>query len=550
MTPQILWEGYDPESEPLNATLLTLTELSDMLVYTLYFDGEKSAVGGVIRIFANLYVPKKSKATKKSAFSKNQLAEELNIKNLTDSLVVVFDDIVKSVNTFDPSLYLNNGFCVLAVDYAGVSDKKSRFTIYPREFKKANYFLHPESIQETDTPKDSSWYIWQTVALRSCFFAKSLGVVNLFMLGVGHGLEMVFKTAYFNSALTGAVTQYSGGILNAKNLQYIASLDATAYAQHSKCPILMQLPSNEANSSLEEINAVFETAINSSEDTRFLIQERSITCVDLQMPIIWFKSILDGAKLPKTPKLEPKVSQNKLYYNITACASGEIKSVSLFVAHIESKSAFRNWRSEALQSVGEGEYLASIEVVNCEAPLYAFTTVVYNSGLIFSSPVSTVNPKSLGLNTQILVQKRLVYDTEMGTADWHMPCLSNCFKLEKALSTQSGALGLEGLTSAKNTLKTFKLADPQYKGSSGNSLQLMIEAKTAQNISFNVFSIVNSTLFSCTKEFVGSNSWIKTSLSPYDFKSKGGESLSSWQDILTFEITSNGEFLLNSILWV
>jgi len=552
VTPQILWEGYDPQQEALNATKLVQTATDAANCYSLYFDGEKADNGATIRIFAKLYTPLEVNKTKNATyFSDNNLVSSLELKNITAQMVIVFDDILNSVDDFDPSIYLNEGFCVLVVDYAGSSNNKSRFTIYPKEFNKANYFLNPEALNETDTPKDSSWYIWQTVAMRSCFLANSLGAKNLFMLGVGHGLEMVFKTAYFDDMIKAGVTQGSGGVKDAKNLQYTASLDATAYAQHAKCPILMQVPSNEQNGSLDGISALFETLSKANSDSRFSIEPRSVKYINKKAPLEWFKTILNYDNLCFTPTISAKVSQDKLYFNITADASLDFGvDIGLFVAHIEPNPALRNWRIEPLQSIGEGEYLATIDVINSEEPLFAFLNIRYNNYLCFCSPILTINPSILGIKGITAAQKRLIYDTDMLTLDFINADFCDGSIDNDTLELKDGALGLNGLFSSKNSLLTFKLTDPQYRGVKEANLQLMIQSKTKQVISFTILSTLNFTHYTATKEFSSTDSWTKVSLSPTDFKSINGEILSSWQNILTFNITSSEEFLLNSMLWV
>jgi len=563
ITPQLLWEGYDPYAAPLEPIRVSHGETNDAFFYTLYFNGEKAESGGITRIFTKLYTPKMyvpdftdtladlisaKKKPHTNCNSSEKLADTLKIKSLTPSLVLVMDDIEHSVDTFDPSIYLNEGFSVLVVDYAGISDYKNRFTIYPKAFDKANYFLHPESVKETDTPKNSSWYIWQTVAMRSTALAKALGFTNLFMLGIGHGMEMVYKTAYFDDIILAAATQRAGGVVNSTDLQYVASLDSSAYAQHAKCPIFIQVPSNEQNASLDNISALFESAAASG--ARLSIIERSVRAIDAARkndPALWFKFILRNISYPAAPKLEPKGSQNKLYYNIFTDNADHVDSVSLFVAHMQTNSAFRNWRTAAVQNVGPGEYLADVEVLNCAEAVYAFVNVRYTSGLTLSSFVTAVMPKALGITAAPLLPKRLVYDTGMGLSAWLVP---NAESAEESLSLATGALGLEGMVSATNVLTTFRLADPQYKGADDASMQLMLYTKHKQVVTFFVTSRQNGVLYAAIKEFSGEPQWIKTTLLPSDFKILNGGTLNSWQDVLTFEIHSEEELMLNSLLWV
>jgi len=554
ITPQILWEGCDPNAYPLKPSIVSTMETVDYFCYSLYFDGLKTTYNAVARIFAKLYTPKSDRFFKSA--SNDKFTNDFGlIKNLTNNAIVVFNDINKSVDSFKPNIYIDEGFCVLVVDYAGFDDKKSRFTIYPKNLKQANYHLNQKAVLDMDIdPKDSSWYIWQTVALRAVACLRRLNFKSVFMIGIGHGLEMVFKSSYFINNIDGGATILSGGVAKSSNVQYLAALDATAYAQYSKCPILMQVASNENNSSLDGINSLFET-LDTYGEARFLIKENSIACIDYTAPLRWFKAILNGDTFYSSPILKARASQNKLYFNVEVSSCNNISKISLNVAHGEEFSAFRSWRQEPLQSLGEGEYLTSVDILDCEKPIFAFVNVKYECGSEFSSNILTVLPKNLDISLPPAAKKRLIYDTDMGLRvfDTGKSVICNCYEDNcdaASLSIQVGALGLDGLSSDTNSLSTFRLCDNQYTGNSGDSLQLMIQALEPISITFSILSKKYNTHFEYIKEFDGSESWIKTSLILNDFKSKNGDSLNSWQDVLTFYIKASGKFLLNSTLWV
>ena len=574
VTPQLLWNGYDPFLTPLNATLVSSSTTADASVFLLYFNGDKQDNGCMARIFARLYVPKncqvdfneyllegkREKGEGRSINSNNSddkqdldsletkefLLKRLKIGSITPNCVAVFDDIDKDTNAFDPKNYLNMGFSVLVVDYGGMSEHKSRFTIYPKCQSLANYFLNPDSDKETDVPQNSSWYIWQTVAMRSVVFCKKLGFLNVCMLGVGLGLEMPFKTSYFDGFITAGATQFTGGVIERSNTAFIASLDCTSYASNSNCPIFIQGASNEQNSSLDALSELYEIA---GDNARFSIIERSNRNIDkirANNPAVWFKRILSGAPIYNAPKLSAKGSQNKLYYNIdTNCSYDDIESVSLYVAHIQKNPAFRNWRKIDLQSVGATEYLAHVPIIDCSLPVYAFCNVSYKCGLVFSSLVLSIVPKQLNITAEPLKIKRLIYDTSMGLSDFLI--LDTTTASSDALSLNEGAVKLKGVTSSTNSLTTFKLADPQFTGPKGANLQIMAYSKEPQTVKF-IITTTSNTQYIATRECISDTNWTKKIFACADFKSSSG-ALVDWQNILTFEIKSESEFLFNSMLW-
>ncbi len=254
-----------------------------------------------------------------------------------------------------------------------------------------------------------------------------------------------------------------------------------------------------------------------------------------------------GADLPSTPELESKGSQNQLYYDLKIDAGEDPEYVRLFVAYAQKNSAFRNWRKYDLEMVGEDEYICKVSVPLPDEPVYAFATVKYKNGFCISTAVDKVIPKSLGVNAAVLNFKRLIYDSSMGLSDFIV--LSGANKKDGRLVLEKGPFDLEGIRSTSNSLTTFRLADPQFIGKPDGVLQLSLYSATIQKISFNITASDKLLKYSCIKELSPQNAWSKVALSLIDFRGDKG-ALSSWSEILTFEIESENAVLLNSMLWV
>jgi len=540
LTPQQLWKDYDRKAVPLGVATVRTGEDAGSFFRTLYFNGERAA-DGVTRIYAKLYEPK---------------------CRFGNAAVIVFDDIRNTVDGFDPALYLNNGFAVLVVDYAGAKAEKERFTIYPKSLAYVNYFLNLSLIEDALTPpKESCWYVFATMALRAVTFLEETGYEDLFILGVGHGGAQVWKTCYFENTVRAGAAVFSGGprkpsrVLTPEEektfLTYRAAIDSSAYANFIKSPIFMQITSNEQNSSLDRMNELYDAA---AENTFLSISERANRQIDGSRTdniVQWFSAVLRGERLPAPPALKAKGSENKLYYDIKVSKPAELAEISLFVAHMQKNSAFRNWRVETVQAVSEDEYLAKVDVLSADEPVFAFANVRYKTGLCLSSRMERTIPSALSVAPAPLIMKRLIYDSGMGLSDWLV--LTNPgadMKLEPALSMQKGPFNLEGVVSSSNMLTTFRLADPQYKGRPGASLQFTVFSPGNQKISFNIRTSEESlSKYVCQKELAGEPVWTKLSLSPRDFRGAGG-ALSDWQNVLTLEIESAETMLVNSLLWV
>jgi len=607
ITPQMLWADFNVAKEPLDARRITTKEAYGAKATYFYFNGVE-ATDGIVRIFSILYTPiniqTKKTATKKVAKqlpkkiaefsaeiseikkeigddlledtaiqkSTEELLEDLRITNKTDNLIIVFADVETDSTNFNPSVYIDNGFCVLVVDYSGLNDKKQYATIYPISKSFANAFYYPDAIKETNELYKSSWFIWQTIALRAVFFAQNLDFKNIFMLGYGHGGEQVYKTACFpfetetqeffaknplapvtkgsDCIIRGAVTVFTSGVIYPEILQFKAALDSSSYAKDAKCPILMQLTSNEQNSGLDEMNDLFTQSLAKTNLGRVSIVERTNRTLDNvrdKNPLLWFKSILANDKIPASPIIQLKSSNNKLYCELKIDDYKNMKQVTIFSSHIQEKSAYRNWRNLEFENPEKDEYLAFVPIINSEKPVYIFASVIYNSGISLSSPVAAVVPKFLNITVEPPPVSRRIYDTDFGQCDW---LDLDASPDSSTLVMKEGAFGLEGITSTTNKLTTFRLADPQFIGPANANLQCLVYSKLGQKLFFTITTNSNLEKYYFDYDIVASKGWTKINISNAYFKSNNGNNLESWSDILTFSINSSEEFLLNSLLWV
>jgi len=536
ITPQQLWKDYDRESGSLNTVLVHEGGCADGHTFKhVYFNGEQGE-GGITRIFAKLYTPKGG----------------------TNACVMVLDDVQNSVDSFSPDSFLASGLGVLVVDYGGESAHHMRYTLYPKNLRTGNFIHNHPSLLDFDSPKESCWYIWATVALRALTFLESEGYTRRFMLGIGHGGEQVWKLCYFEDELQGGATIFSGGVraaphshtaneIQTQYLKYKASLDSSAYANAVKAPVFMLSASNEPNGSFDHQSELFETALT-QRPTYFSVMERSSRQIPLarfDYLAMWFTDILANISLPVAPKASVKASQNKLCYEVSLASTERVSEVSLFVAHAQKNAAFRNWRTVPLQMVSEGGYLAFAPVFLVDEPVYAFVNVTYECGLVQSSALNAVTPKNLGIAAPMLQPARRVYDSDMGLSDW----LIDSPQTSAQLLLDTGPFDLSGITSTAHKLSTFRLCDPQFKGSADASLQLTLYSPIKQTVLIHVLSAQSHVAYTCAQELSADDKWTKWIFSASDFKSAEG-ALQAWDEVLTFSIESTATVLVNSLLWV
>ncbi|MCL2061878.1 MAG: hypothetical protein FWH03_04550 [Firmicutes bacterium] len=537
LTPQQLWKDYDRSKTPLAVKTVSASEDGVSSIRYVYFNGD-SVLDGTPRIFAKLYIPASAPRTV--------------------SAVAVFDDPENSVDAFDPTEYLSRGFAVLVTDYAGEADGKTRYTLYPKSLSAhADLLKNTLSASKDVSAAQSCWYLYACVALRAMTFLENEGFTNRFVLGIGHGGEQVWKVCYFEGAARAGGVLFSGGVRKAdagvdanetdKNyLAYKAALDSSAYANFIKSPVFIQITSNEQNGSLPRMNKLYEAALE--RGAYFSVSERANRAIipsRMNNIALWFSMLLEGNALPSPPKITAKGSENQLYLEIKVHDPAQIADAALFVAHKQKNSAYRNWRRHEMPAISEDEYLTRVAVFSVDSPVFAFVNITYKNGICISSAVERVNPALLNVAAEPSAFKRLLYDSSMGVSDWLV--LSTESAADEKPHICSGPRELEGVT-ASHALTTFRLADPQYTGRADSVLQITLFSAAAQEIGFHIKN-EKSVRFSCIKETVSMTNWVKFSFSPTDFKGSAG-ALTSWQDVLTFEVTFTSPVLVNSLLWV
>lgn len=548
LTVPALWRDFDPKAGEFNKSIIRQSKIGDYIVSRMYFSSTPLIGNKCARIYSELYEP---------------------ADNPDAPLLIIFDDFLHNLD-FDLPHLMTGDFAAMRIDFSGESDKKERFTIFPKEYSQnCNVLLYPDAL--TAIPEDihaSCKYVWTAIAMRSLAFATdTLGYdeKKIAAVGVGEGAGIAFRLCALKT-LGAGVGLYGETVLSGDSsmnalISYKSALEVSSYARFLSTPFLEQITSNSSNNSLDYISDMMLSV--KQPDTRLSIMERANRYLSPKhrknVPqFLRYHLLGEGMPIPQYPQLAVQPSDNKLFFQVNYDTSCEVESCELFVSQAMLVSAYRNWSQVSLSTMGK-TMLGKVEVFDVSKPVYAFVNVKYKGYISLSSPVLRINPAALGIVADEFTPSRLVYDSDMGKDDWLVLNDRDVDETEK-LEMAKGPYEIEGVCSKTFSLATFKLGDPRYIGFEGRTLQIRLFSEVHQQLEFiikqksdDAKKTFNS--YSCFRTVGPFDDWATLNFNAADFKSLSG-TLDGWSNIALLEIVARGgdmgmgKVLVNTIIWL
>ncbi|MCH5165407.1 MAG: hypothetical protein J1G01_03295 [Clostridiales bacterium] len=521
-SPVNLWKDYNASALPLNISFLSPKDENGATVKEMYFDGY-TTVDGRVRAFIKLLENPNAKGM---------------ILYLPDTNGGGDDPIIRTLYDY--------GYSVAVLDYLGKSEKLSNYTLFPRSLSYCNSRGLTQFMLVHDTSSSSRWYVWTCMARRAIRLLKENYTGNIFALGMGLGGSTVYKLAAFNDGLCACATLLNiipkvdgegNSIIN-----YRASLENSAYASICKVPVFMAVASNDENGSYDKMS---ELASETASLSLFRTVERAFSSGIKKIYPDLDKFFDDCAKAENKypqPKITASNSDGSLYLNITTKNYEMLtdeKKPQLFVSFCIDDPRYRNWMSLPLIGLGEGKFMAKINVCHDTKPIHAFVNMESSGGIVRSSPLFVIVPKTIGIAPRAGVGHRKIYDGSMGEDCWTS-------RDGGTIRLVQGPFDINGVTTDGKSLVTFKPGDPLFSVPPDTLLQLMLCGKQ-QTVTVTCRDKSNS--YSSQVNLSDSENWQKFSLSHMNFKGANGP-LAEWSQILTIEFYSEEEFIIGSVLWI
>ena len=257
--------------------------------------------------------------------------------------------------------------------------------------------LQPDdyTIDRVTSPRNTNWFLLALAARRAITVLEQQPEVDSDRLGCsGFSMGgMVTALVAIDPRLKAVVPMVGGtgfkyedfpGITGSslrphfKNLElYRASIDASAYWPHVKCPVLFLSSSNDFHSTFERIYQ--SMALLPHDDWRVstnLHQNHGPGPEQWVLLNLWFDRYLkaDGEPIPETPNTQLSTSENQAILKIHPESMESLLDVETYYSY-DPNSRTRFWR-QAETALSHGHYTATMPVKD-GLPLYTFAICRY-----------------------------------------------------------------------------------------------------------------------------------------------------------------------------
>ena len=168
LTAQALWEGYDPNAEDLDVTLLNTTESDGIVTKRLYFTG-RTLKEGKTRVYG-VVCQKATRSTRPAVLVINSFEKQIDEKALVD--------------------LAERGFTAMAIDYVGEKEV-GLFTLYPPELSYCNASAKQDPFNVVTSAKEIKLYEYALNSRRAVsYLLAHEKIKGVSVLAVSKGVDV------------------------------------------------------------------------------------------------------------------------------------------------------------------------------------------------------------------------------------------------------------------------------------------------------------------------------------------------------------------------
>ena len=535
LTLQKLWEGYDPEAEELDVTVLNTVEKDGIVTKRVYFtgrelDGCKTRVFGVVC----------NKATRSSRHA-----------------VLVVDDYDKPIDEKVLVDLAERGFIAMAIDYVGARDT-GLHTLYPEPLAYCNASANQDIYNIVTTARDIKVYEYALNSRRAVSYLLACENANgVSVMGAKKGVDVASIVLGVDERVTNGVLAFGriwrnypelvvkdGDNIAKKQAEYdyksqswMMGLAPQTYMLQIKVPLYVIISSNSyytnvhnANKSFSRVNCV----------SKLLILPNSLDFVPTKYAngvTKWLKGHYESESA------EIVACHDDGDYRLKVVTQAPLSKVTLYYTKNDVGRA-KHWVKSDLKKGSDGAYYGELALSESNCKILAFAQIdgdVPTSTKLFEDVATPLNLKKSS-NIIFIADGSQTLPMDSLTGEWWNVPLEP--KLTKGPMDISGALG--------NGFVTFAIND------------VSIKYKRSFTIGFDVFSECKQTVtvttickFGETNEryqlsaTVFGGRWERLTFEKDLFKRVAdGKLLSDKDKVDIFIISADKEIVINNMLLV
>lgn len=546
LSPQMLWEGFDPTAEPLDKETYKLTDVDGITTEELYFTGRTLPSGAKSRVYA--VVCYKSTRSSKPA-------------------LLVINEPSKPIDVAELQYWAKQGFITMAVDMRGQVDH-GRFTVYPTELSYANSLDCKDDFTLRNTARETKWYEYGVNNMRAVtLLANHKYVKGISVLTLGRGarvgmMVLAKDTRVQNAAIVfgNLVDEYpfthpqqftDVELLAMENLSAVdkqlskkeheqiweMGIGPQSYLPFIQVPMYVVCGGNSTNVQIGTLSKAFSRV---NKQSKLLILPDAFDYLPNYMVnsiAKWFKGKTSNAEM----KLEV-VDNKDGQLTVQVTTNCQMSDIELWYCRDKNKKG-KHWVVAPLvPTQTDNVYLATLDLYESSCQLYALA--VANGEVPVSTPLMQINTDG---QYALRHRKPLIYSGEedfrfvpvnMVSDIWH----GNEIELYKCK-------GYMGITGQKGScFATFALSDSSNV-SSGGVLAFDICCDVKQRLT--IVAVVNlgeqNQSYVANVNLVGTGRWQRVILDSSDFLSPEKRTITIGNKVDMVIFNAKEKFIINNI---
>lgn len=552
-TAQSLWSDFDPNSQPLDVTVIKTEQIGNVTLEHVYFNGRKID-NEVTRVFGVV------------AFTTNSQA-----------CMVVVNKVNLPIDINTLCYWANNGYVAISIDYYGENSLNQRYTIYPLSLDYDNYVRSGRHRTHCDeNAKCTVWYDYTVNTMRAVTFLiqnKHAEEGKIYLYSVGNASKIAVMCLAVDKRLTSGAVLF-GNIweeyeeidtatvviedekeeitkeieMVEEQERWLLGICPQSYLGQIACPTFVVIGSNSTVTDMDMTTSNMPRILN--RNSRCLIIPHMLGTVTTTVRRAlndWFISITKQ-KSPSLPKISITSKQGKVIANVkTTC-----DKLDLYYSR-GAKGNNLNWvKANSIQT--ENGYTHTLEVFDENIPIKVYANVTTFDNFTMSSDVTTFIPKDVCNNIKTLHPTKVIYTGVLGKAEFTAIDVSesNFVSCNDEVKVAKGFLGICGVSGKK--FGTFALSESKLIRNSDSVLTFDAFSEVAQFL--NVYIIQNwakhdQRKYLATINLFGGQLWQKITIDTNGFVDENGKTIQGENviglDFLAFDAEQN--IIVNNILF-